>query len=91
MTQSKFEIEKLSTKLQNWYKLQFKDFLKELKKAKVQLSLSEEAEWIPYFSEQKQKAQELKSEINRIDDEIDQKVYQFYGLTAEEIKVVEGK
>ena len=91
LLQSKLEIEKFSRKLQNWHDLEFKDFLKELKKAKVQLSLSEEAEWIPYFSEQKQKAQELKSEINRIDDEIDQKVYQFYGLTAEEIKVVEGK
>jgi len=32
--------------------------LKELKKAKVQLSLSEEAEWMQYFIKQKQKAQE---------------------------------
>lgn len=90
LLQSKFNIEKLTTKLQSWHELEFKDFLKELKKAKVQLSLSEEAEWMQYFNEQKQKAQELKSEINRVDAEIDKMVYQLYGLTDEEIKIVEN-
>jgi type I restriction-modification system DNA methylase subunit/REP element-mobilizing transposase RayT len=37
---SKFDIEKLSRKLQNWHELTFKQFLKELKKKKVKLSLS---------------------------------------------------
>ena len=90
LLQSKFEIEKLTTKLQNWYELEFGDFLKELKKAKVQLSLSAEAEWMQYFNAQKQKAQALKAEINRVDEEIDKMVYQLYGLTEEEIKIVEG-
>lgn len=90
LMQSKFDIEKLSKKLQSWHELEFKDFLKELKKVKVQMGLPEEAEWMQYFSEQKQKAQELKSEINRVDAEIDQMVYRLYGLTNDEIKVVEG-
>lgn len=90
LLQSKFSIEKLTKKLENWYELEFGDFLKELKKAKVQLSLSEEAEWMQYFNEQKQKAQTLKSEINRVDAEIDKMVYQLYGLTEEEIAIVEG-
>lgn len=34
---------------------------------------------------------EKKEEIEKTDKEIDSKVYQLYGLTAEEIKVVEGK
>jgi hypothetical protein len=89
LLQSKFEFEKLSTKLQNWHELEFKDFLKELTKAKVKLSLSEEAEWMQYFNEQKQKAQQLKSEINKTDIEIDQMVYELYELTEEEIKIVE--
>ena len=89
LLQSRFDIEKLSKKLQNWGELEFKDFLKELKKAKVQLSLSEEAEWMQYFTEQKQKAQELKSEINKIESDIDQMVYQLYGLNNEEISIVE--
>jgi len=90
LLQSKFNIEKLTTKLQSWHELEFKDFLKELKKAKVQLSLSEEAEWMQYFNEQKQKAQALKAEIDKTDKEIDKMVYELYGLSEEEIKIVEG-
>nr|WP_313790266.1 N-6 DNA methylase [Allomuricauda sp.] len=90
LLQTKFNVEKLSKRLQNWHDIEFKDFLKELKKAKVQLSLSEEAEWMHYFNEQKQKAIELKSEIIRIDNEIDQMVYQLYGLTDEEIAIIEN-
>ncbi len=86
---SKFNLIKPSKKLQTWHELDIKDFLKELKKAKVQLSLSEEADWMQYFNEQKQKAQDLKSEIDRIDKEIDQMVYELYGLTENEIKIVE--
>jgi len=90
LLQSKFDIEKLSKKLQVWYELDFKEFLKELKKAKVTLGLAEEAEWMQYFNEQKQKAEQPKTEMNRIDKEIDQLVYELYGLTEEEIKIVEG-
>ncbi|UAM99224.1 Eco57I restriction-modification methylase domain-containing protein [Polaribacter litorisediminis] len=87
--ESKFSIAKPSKKLQNWHDLEFGDFLKELKKQKVQLSLSEEAEWMQYFNEQKEKAQTLKATINKTDNEIDQMVYQLYGLSEEEIKIVE--
>ncbi|AEV31531.1 Eco57I restriction-modification methylase domain-containing protein [Owenweeksia hongkongensis] len=88
--QSKFSIEKPSKKLQNWPSLDFEGFLTELKKAKVKLSLAEEAEWMSYFNAQKDKANTLQAEINRIDKEIDQMVYELYGLTEEEIKIVEN-
>ena len=90
LLQSKFLIEKLTTKLKNWYELEFSEFSKELKKAKVQLTLSEEAEWMQYFNEQRQKAQTLKSEIDKTDKEIDRMVYELYGLTQEEIQIVEN-
>jgi len=89
LLQSKFDIDKLSKKLENWYVLDFKGFLQELKKKKVIPGLAEEAEWMQYFNEQKQKAQSLQSEIDRIDGEINQMVYALYGLTAEEIKIIE--
>ena len=41
------------------------------------------------FKEQKQKAQQLKSQIHQTDLEIDQMVYALYELTEEEIKIVE--
>ncbi|MGD9930019.1 MAG: N-6 DNA methylase [Mangrovibacterium sp.] len=87
---NKFELSKISSKLLNWHELEFKGFLKELHKAKIKLSLSEEVEWMNYFNEQKEQVQTLKSEIENTDREIDRMVYELYGLTEEEIKIVEG-
>jgi hypothetical protein len=86
----KFQIRNFSRNLQNWPSLDFKGFLGELAKAKVKLSLSEEAEWMAYFHEQKAKALALQSDISRLDREIDALVYELYGLTEEEIRIVEG-
>jgi len=85
----KYDGSLFSSRIQNWPSLDFKGFLKELKKAKVQLSLSEEAEWMQYFNEQKQKVEELKLEKEQLDKEIDQMVYELYGLTEDEIGIVE--
>ena len=89
LLQSKFPIEKPSKKLQNWPELDFKGFLAELKKKKVKLNLEEEAEWMAYFNKKKDEAKALQDEITRIDREIDQMVYELYGLTEEEIAIVE--
>lgn len=89
LLQSSFNLPSLSKNLETWYKLDFKDFLQELKKKKIELGLSGKAEWMKYFNEQKQKAEALVSEINQIEKEIDRMVYELYGLTKEEIKVIE--
>ena len=80
-----------SKNLQNWPSLDFAGFLAELKKKKVKLSLEEEAEWMDYFTKKKSEALALQSEIDRLDREIDEMVYDLYGLTEEERKVVEGE
>ena len=101
LLQAKFSLEKLTKKIQNWTELNFGEFLKELEKARkkstkeneaeyTKLSLSEEAEWMQYFTEQKQKAAELKAQIDKTDKEIDQMVYELYELTEEEIAIVEN-
>ena len=90
LLQGKFSLEKISSKTEKWYKLEFSQFSQELKKKKVQLSLSEEAEWMQYFNDQKQQVKDLKIEIDKTDKEIDQMVYELYGLTEEEIKIVEN-
>jgi type I restriction-modification system DNA methylase subunit len=101
----KFNLQKLSKKLQNWHELEFGDFVKELNKAikttnkaRLKESLQEvpvltkkdEFEWLDLFEENKQKAQDLQIQINQTDKEIDQMVYELYGLTEDEIKIVEG-
>ena len=87
--QRKFNLDDLSVKLQEWYLLSYPEYIKELAKKRIKLSLSDEAEWEDYFSEQKQKAQTLKAEIDKTDREIDRMVYELYGLTEEEVGIVE--
>ena len=87
--QRKFELAELPGKLQEWYQLSYADFIKELGKKKIKLSLAQEAEWEEYFVQESKRAQELKSKIEATDKAIDQMVYELYGLTAEEIGIVE--
>lgn len=69
--------------------LSYADFIKELAKKKVKLTLSEEAEWEDYFETESKKAQDLKAQIDATDKAIDAMVYKLYGLTPEEIEIVE--
>ena len=85
----KFEDLNLTKKMQDWYNLSYADFIKELTKQKINLSLSQEAEWADYFDQEKSTALEIQSKIASTDKEIDQLVYELYGLSEEEIKIVE--
>ena len=86
----KFNLKKPSKNLQIWHTLTYTEFIKELKKKKIKLGLAEEAEWEEYFETEKAKAQEIQAVIDKTDREIDQMVYELYGLTKEEIKIVEN-
>jgi hypothetical protein len=88
--QRKFELETLSKKLQDWYLLSYSDFIKELGKQKIKLTLSQEAEWEDYFTTEAKKVLALKTEIDTTDKAIDAMVYALYKLTEEEIAIVEG-
>jgi type I restriction-modification system DNA methylase subunit len=83
-------IEKISKKLEAFYEHDFKTFLKELKKKKITLSLIEQDEWEAYFNDYKTELTDLQTQIDNTDKEIDKMVYELYGLTEEEIAVVEG-
>ena len=92
---SKWHDIKLSRKLFGWFELDFSDFIKELNKGikltkGIPLSKKDEFEWMELFEENKKKAIELKSYIEKTDKEIDQMVYALYELTEDEIKIVEG-
>jgi hypothetical protein len=92
---SNFREIELNSKFQSWHQLTFSDFIKELnkaiKKAKgTPLTKLQEMEWMEVFEVKKKEALELKAEIDRTDKEIDQMVYELYGLTVEEIAIVEN-
>jgi hypothetical protein len=103
--QSQFAIEKLNKKLENWYELYFGDFIKELNKAIKtinkerikkelqpikELTKLDEMDWMDVFETKKAEAQALKQQINTTDREIDAMVYELYGLSEEEIAIVEN-
>ena len=79
-------LEKLPTKLNNFYELSFDEVLK-ISKAK--LSLDKKSELMDFFTKQKEELQDLNNRIVALDQEIDELVYKIYGLTTEEIRVVE--
>ena len=85
-----FEGVKITTALQTFDQLEFKAFVAELKKQKINLSLAQQDEWEDYFNQYRSDCQQLSEQIAQTDCEIDQRVYQLYGLTDDEIKIVEG-
>ena len=82
---------KISSTLENFYTLEFADFVKELAKQKVKLSLKQQDEWEEYFAEYKTDCVALSEEITATDNEINRLVYKLYDLTDEEIAIVERK
>ena len=86
----RFNLSRPSKILQNWQNISYKEFTKELAKNKIKLSLADEAEWEDYFLTEKTKAQFLQAQIIQTDKEIDDMVYQLYGLTDDEIKIIES-
>ena len=83
-----FALEKISTKLETFYNLDFDGFLKELKQ---KVTPKTKLEWLEVFEETKKELQDLKQQIDSTDKEINRLVYKLYGLTEEEIKIVEGR
>lgn len=88
--QTNFETIKITGALQVFDEREFSDFISELKKQKITLTLRQQDEWEEYFNDYKQQCNELSAQISATDREIDKMVYELYGLTDEEIAIVEG-
>ena len=92
---NELDLEKVPKKLQNFEELDFDDFVKEYKKTK-KLKFADKLEernfkneWRSLFENDASQAQELQAQINATDKEIDNMVYELYGLSDDEIKIVE--
>jgi hypothetical protein len=60
----------------------------ELKKQKIKFTLVQQDEWEDYFNQYRQACQEISKQIQTTDNEIDQRVFDLYGLTPEEREIV---
>jgi len=90
LLQSELSIEKLTKKIEKWHSLEWSDFEKELKRIKIALTGEQKEDWFERFNRLKTEAQNLKAQIDKTDSEIDKMVYELYGLSEDEIKIVEG-
>jgi hypothetical protein len=84
-----FDNIKITGALEKFDELDFKRFLGELKKQKNTFSLKQQDEWEEYFNEYKSVCNQLSAQISETDNAIDKMVYELYGLTEEEIGIVE--
>ena len=87
--QDNLGLQKVTAALEHFDELDFKAFVAELKKQKISLSLTQQDEWEDYFNQYKADCNALSAQIAATDKEIDRMVYELYGLTEDEIKVVE--
>jgi hypothetical protein len=87
----KDQVPKLSTKLNNWWELDFTDFKAELKKVfKYSMPLEESMDWDKVLTTQKTEIETLSLNLATKERELNQAVYELFELTAEEIELLEG-
>ena len=93
---TELNLEKIPQKLQNFEELEFDEFVKEYTKAK-KIKFADKLEertfkqqWQSLFENDKTLTCKLKTQIQTTDKEIDAMVYELYGLSEDEIKIVEG-
>jgi tRNA1(Val) A37 N6-methylase TrmN6 len=84
---SEFELEKWPTKLNKWWSIDSKDFVKALN---PKMSLQQKDELLKLFEKYRIECQVVDSKIKNIEAQINSKIYKLYNLNDEDIKVIEG-
>jgi hypothetical protein len=79
---------KITKKLEKYYDLPYSEFLDELAKQKIKLSLTQKSEWQEYFEKEVNKVKDLQNQINQIDQKIENIVIELYGLSEDDKKVL---
>ena len=87
LLKANYNVEKIPSALSEFYKLDFKEFLKI---SKIKVPLSEQGEVLEFFESFKAKCAELNSQLKATDERINTAVYKLYSLSDDEIKVVEN-
>ncbi len=80
---------KITNKLENSHQLSFDEFLNELKKQKVVLSLQKQDEWLDYFNKYKNNICENLVSHTKLESELDELSFLIFDLTDKEKNIVE--
>ena len=79
-----------STKLNKAIKTTNKERVKNKQTPIATLTKLDEMDWMDVFETKKAEAQALQQQINQTEKEIDQMMYKLYGLTEDEIAIIEA-
>lgn len=82
-----YEIAKIPTALNEFYNLDFKEFLK---LTKLKIDMSKQGDLLKFFNNYKQQCQTLNKQIVKTESKINQSVYKLYELNDDEIKMIEN-
>lgn len=82
-----YEIAKIPTALNEFYNLDFKEFLK---LTKLKIDMSKQGDLLKFFNNYKQQCQTLNEQIVKTESKINQAVYKLYELNDDEIKMIEN-
>lgn len=89
-TDLSFGSDGLSEKLTSWWLLSFQEFRSEIQNVfKQNIPIRERPEWEAYLAEQQTAHHNLTQQIIALEIELNQFIYKLYGLTQEEIKLIE--
>ena len=81
---------KFNQKLMAWWNLDFSTFWAEVKKVfKQDIPLSERDEWEEWLEVRRGQHERLTGEIVRLETELNERVYELFDLTLDEIQVIE--
>ncbi len=90
LVEANFQVPKISRKLEKWYEFDKSVFLQELEKQKVEIPMRKQKDFFEFFTEEQESVKTLSFQIQSLENEIDSLVFEIYGLTEEEIKIVEN-
>ena len=76
---------KLGKKLQSWYNMETKEFLREIKKRGAEISVGDVAEWSEFFSTEKAAIASSLASSLKIQKDLDDYFFKAFKLDAEEI------
>jgi len=89
LLRAEYKLPKVTQKLENFLRLGWNEFIEELEKQKVRISMTQKDELNSWFRSKQAAAKNLHELAERLKKEIDTSVYDLYNLNEDEIKLIE--
>ncbi len=86
LLKSQLKLIKITSRLTQWYKIDWQQFSTELSKTKIKIPLAKLKEWKEFFRNEKINIDNIFLEIKKTNSEIDKMIYKLFDINKEQIK-----